>query len=151
MQWLAALCVRRPIFASVLILVLCVIGIAGYLQLGVDRFPNVDFPVIIIVTNQPGAAPEDIETEITDKVEEAVNTISGIDELRSITTEGVSQVVVSFVLEKNVDVAAQDVRDKINAILPNLPKDIDQPRIEKLDPDAAPILYFALKAQGHTI
>src|SRR5271156_2673180 len=151
MQWLAALCVRRPIFASVLILVLCVIGIAGYVQLGVDRFPNVDFPVIVVITNQPGAAPEDIETEITDKVEEAVNTISGIDELRSITTEGVSQVVVSFVLEKNVDVAAQDVRDKINTILPNLPKDIDQPTVQKLDPDAAPILYFALRSQGHTI
>jgi HAE1 family hydrophobic/amphiphilic exporter-1 len=151
MQWLAALCVRRPIFASVLILVVCVLGIAGYLQLGVDRFPNVDFPYVVVTTTEPGAAPEDIETEITDKVEEAVNTISGIDELRSITTEGVSQVVVSFVLEKNVDVAAQDVRDKINAILPNLPKDIDQPSVQKLDPDASPILYFALRAEGHTI
>ncbi len=151
MQWLAALCVKRPIFASVLILVLCVLGIAGYLQLGVDRFPNVDFPYVVVTTTEPGAAPEDVETEITDKVEEAVNTISGIDELRSITTEGVSQVVVSFVLEKNVDVAAQDVRDKINTILPNLPKDIDQPTVQKLDPDAAPILYFALRSQGHTI
>jgi HAE1 family hydrophobic/amphiphilic exporter-1 len=151
MQWLAALCVRRPIFASVLILVLCVLGIAGYLQLGVDRFPNVDFPYVVVTTTEPGASPQDIETEITDKVEEAVNTISGIDELRSITTEGVSQVVVSFVLEKSVDVAAQDVRDKINAILPNLPKDIDQPTVQKLDPDAAPILYFALRSRGHSI
>src|SRR5579883_808748 len=100
MQWLAALCVRRPIFASVLILVVCVIGTAGYLQLGVDRFPNVDFPYIVVITSQPGAAPEDIETEITDKIEEAVNTISGIDELRSVTTEGVSQVIIAFNLEK---------------------------------------------------
>ena len=94
MQWLAALCVKRPIFASVLILILCVIGIAGYLQLGVDRFPNVDFPYVVVSTTQAGAAPEDVETEITDKVEEAVNTISGIDELRSITTEGASSVIV---------------------------------------------------------
>jgi HAE1 family hydrophobic/amphiphilic exporter-1 len=151
MQWLAALCVRRPIFASVLILLICVVGIAGYLQLGVDRFPNVDFPVVVVTTTQPGAAPEDVETEITDKVEEAVNTISGIDELRSVTTEGVSQVVVTFLVEKNVDIAAQEVRDRVNSVLTNLPKDIDQPTVQKLDPDASPVLYFALRSQGHTI
>src|ERR1700742_3394809 len=106
MQWLAALCVKRPIFASVLILLLCVFGIAGYVSLGVDRFPNVDFPYIVVTTRLTGAAPEDVETEITDKVEEAVNTVSGIDELRSVTTEGVSQVIVSFGLEKDVNVAA---------------------------------------------
>jgi hydrophobe/amphiphile efflux-1 (HAE1) family protein len=150
-QWLAALCVKRPIFASVLILVLCVFGIAGYLQLGVDRFPNVDFPYVVVITRQTGAAPEDVETEITDKVEEAVNTISGIDELRSITTEGVSQVVTSFVLDKDVNVAAQEVRDKVNAIIPLLPKDADAPVIQKLDPDAAPVIQVALRARGHTI
>jgi hydrophobe/amphiphile efflux-1 (HAE1) family protein len=151
MQWLAALCVRRPIFASVLILVLCVVGIAGYLSLGVDRFPNVDFPYVVVNTSQPGASPEDVETEITDKIEEAVNTISGIDELRSITTEGSSLVAVSFVLEKDVNVAAQEVRDRVASILANLPKDIDPPVIQKLDPDAAPILYVALRSHGHTL
>ncbi|HEY1959182.1 MAG TPA: efflux RND transporter permease subunit [Polyangiaceae bacterium] len=151
MQWLAALCVRRPIFASVLILVLCVVGIAGYTQLGVDRFPNIDFPVVVVTTTQPGAAPEDVETEITDKVEEAVNTISGIDELRSVTTEGASQVVVTFLIEKNVDVAAQEVRDRVNTVLPQLPKDIDQPIVQKLDPDASPILYFALRSENHSV
>ncbi|MGO9836524.1 MAG: efflux RND transporter permease subunit [Polyangiaceae bacterium] len=151
MQWLAALCVRRPIFASVLILVVCVLGIAGYVQLGVDRFPNVDFPYVVVITRQTGAAPEDVETEITDKVEEAVNTISGIDELRSITTEGASQVVVSFVLDKDVNVAAQEVRDKVNAVLPSLPKDVDLPVIQKLDPDAAPVLLVALRSTQHTI
>src|ERR1019366_1258708 len=151
MQWLAALCVKRPIFASVLILLICVVGIAGYVQLGVDRFPNVDFPIVVVTTTQPGAAPEDVETEITDKVEEAVNTISGIDELRSITTEGVSQVVITFLVEKNVDIAAQEVRDRVNAAIPNLPKDIDQPTVQKPDPDASPVLYFALRSNGHTI
>jgi hydrophobe/amphiphile efflux-1 (HAE1) family protein len=151
MQWLAALCVRRPIFASVLILVVCVLGIAGYLQLGVDRFPNVDFPYVVVLTTLKGAAPEDVETEITDKIEEAVNTVSGIDELRSITTEGVSQVVASFVLEKDPNVAAQEVRDRVNSILPSLPKDVDLPVIQKLDPDAAPILLVALRTQDHTL
>src|SRR5580698_834129 len=151
MQWLAALCVRRPIFASVLVLVICVVGIAGYVQLGVDRFPNVDFPVVVVTPTQPGAAQEDIETEITDKVEEAVNTIGGIDELRSVTTEGVSQVVVTFVIEKDVNIGAQEVRDRVNSALPNLPKDIDQPTVQKLDPDASPILYFALRSEGHSI
>jgi hydrophobic/amphiphilic exporter-1 (mainly G- bacteria), HAE1 family len=151
MQWLAALCVKRPIFASVLILVLCVIGIAGYVQLGVDRFPNVDLPIIVVITNQPGAAPEDIETEITDKVEQAVNTISGIDELRSVTTEGVSQVIITFVIDKDVNVASQEVRDRLNTVLGDLPKDIDQPVVQKLDPDGQPILYFALEGEGHTL
>src|SRR5580704_9922582 len=151
MQWLAAICVKRPIFASVLILVLCVIGIAGYAQLGVDLFPNVDLPIVVVVTNEPGAAPEDIETEITDKIEEAVNTISGIDELRSVTTEGVSQVAITFVLEKDVNVAAQEVRDRLNTVLADLPKDIDQPVVQRLDPDASPILYFALRSSSHTV
>jgi hydrophobe/amphiphile efflux-1 (HAE1) family protein len=151
MQWLAALCVRRPIFASVLILVVAVIGIAGYLQLGVDLFPNVNFPYVVVLTTEPGAAPEDIETEITDKVEEAVNTIGGIDELRSVTTEGVSQVIIQFTIEKNVDVASEEVRDRLNTILRDLPKDIDPPVVQKLDPDASPILYFALRSQGHTL
>jgi HAE1 family hydrophobic/amphiphilic exporter-1 len=145
MQWLAEICVKRPVFASVLILILCVVGLAGYAKLGVDRFPKVDFPTITITTRLDGAAPTEVETEITDKVEEAVNTISGIDELRSQSNEGVSQVFVTFVLEKNPDVAAQEVRDRINSIIPQLPEGIDQPTVEKLDPDASPILYLALR------
>ena len=107
MQWLAALCVRRPVFASVLILSLTVIGIFSFAQLGIDQFPNVDFPAIVVTTRLPGAAPEQVETEISDHIEEAVNTISGIDTLTSVSSEGVSQVVVGFNLEKNTDVAAR--------------------------------------------
>ncbi len=146
MQWLAALCVRRPVFASVLVLTLTVVGAFGYSQLGVDRFPKVDFPTIMVTTRQPGAAPEQIETEITDKIEEAVNTISGLDELRSTSAEGVSIVTASFLLEKDVDVAAQEVRDKVNRILPQLPRTILQPIIEKMDTDAAPVLGLAVSA-----
>src|SRR3989441_7233857 len=146
MQWLAALCVKRPVFATVLILSLTVVGAFSFTRLGVDRFPKVDFPTVLVTTVQPGAAPEQIETEITDKVEEAVNTISGIDELRSVSSEGISQVIISFVLEKDTDVAAQEVRDKVNSVLPLLPKTIQQPRVDKMDPDAAPVLSLALSA-----
>jgi len=150
MQWLAALCVKRPVFATVLILSLTVIGAFSFTRLGVDRFPKVDFPTVVITTVQPGAAPEQIETEVTDKIEEAVNTISGIDELRSVSSEGISQVIIAFLLDKNTDVAAQEVRDKVNSVLPLLPKTIQQPRVDKFDPDAAPVLSLALSARLRT-
>jgi HAE1 family hydrophobic/amphiphilic exporter-1 len=146
MQWLAEISIKRPVFASVLVLSLVVVGVFSYFNLGVDRFPKVEFPTVSITTRQAGAAPEDIETEITDRIERAVNTISGIEELRSISIEGVSQVFIQFALEKSVDVAAQEVRDKINQILADLPRDIDQPIIDKVDVDAAPILYLSLSA-----
>jgi HAE1 family hydrophobic/amphiphilic exporter-1 len=146
MQWLAELSIKRPVFASVLVLSLVVVGVFSYFNLGVDRFPKVEFPTVSITTRQAGAAPEDVETEITDRIERAVNTISGIEELRSISTEGVSQVFIQFALDKSVDVASQEVRDKINQILADLPRDIDQPIIDKVDADAAPILYLSLAA-----
>src|SRR3954466_9021553 len=103
MQWLARLCVRRPVFAAVLMLVIVVVGLAGYTKLGLDWFPKVDFPVVVITTRLDGAAPEEVETEITEKLEEAVNTINGIDELRSVSVEGVSQIFVTFTLDKAID------------------------------------------------
>ncbi|HEX4346084.1 MAG TPA: efflux RND transporter permease subunit [Vicinamibacterales bacterium] len=146
MQWLAALSVKRPVFATVLILSLTVVGVFSFSLLGVDRYPKVDIPTVLVTTVQPGAAPEQIETEISDKVEEAVNTISGIDELRSVSSEGVSQVIITFLLDKDTNIAAQEVRDKVNGVLPLLPKTIQQPRVDKFDPDAAPVLSVALTA-----
>ncbi|MFO0727786.1 MAG: efflux RND transporter permease subunit [Myxococcota bacterium] len=146
MQWLAELCVRRPVLASVLSLVILVVGSVFYKQLGVDQFPKIDFPAVIVVTTQPGSSPEDIEREITDKIEGSINTISGIDELRSNSSEGISFVMVQFLLEKNVDVAAQEVQQKVNMVLADLPKGIDPPVVQKFDPDAQPILYIALNA-----
>ena len=146
MQWLAELCVKRPVFAWVLVLSLTVVGLFAFTRLGVDRFPNIDIPSVAITTRLPGAAPEQVETEITDRIEEAVNTISGIDTLTSTSSEGVSLVVVSFVLEKEPNVAAQEVRDKINRIMPLLPRTVAQPTVEKLDPTAAPVLTVAVSA-----
>jgi len=147
MQWLASICVRRPVFATVLILVLCVVGAAGYTKLGVDRFPKVDFPIITVTTRLPGAGPHEVESEVTDRIEEAVATLSGIDELRSVSAEGISQVFVTFLLEKPIDVAAQEVRDRVNGVLSDLPETIELPTVTKIDPDAAPILYFSVSAQ----
>ncbi|HEY0003947.1 MAG TPA: efflux RND transporter permease subunit [Pyrinomonadaceae bacterium] len=146
MQKLAEICVRRPVFATMLILSLTVVGIFSFFSLGVDLFPKIDLPTITVTVLNPGASPQEVETEITDKVEEAVNTISGIDELRSTSVEGVSQVFITFLLEKNADVAAQEVRDKVNLIVPDLPETAEQPIVQKLDTDAAPVLRIAVSA-----
>ncbi|HEV7904750.1 MAG TPA: efflux RND transporter permease subunit [Pyrinomonadaceae bacterium] len=146
MQKLAEICVRRPVFATMLILSLTVVGIFSFFSLGVDLFPKIDFPTITISVVNPGASPREIETEITDKVEAAVNTISGIDELRSTSVEGVSQVFVQFLLDKNADIAAQEIRDKVNLIVSDLPETAEDPVIQKLDTDAAPVLRIAVSA-----
>ncbi|MBX5479947.1 MAG: efflux RND transporter permease subunit, partial [Pyrinomonas methylaliphatogenes] len=146
MQKLAEICVRRPVFATMLILSLTVVGIFSFFSLGVDLFPKVDFPTITVTVVNRGASPEEIETEITDKIEEAVNTISGIDELRSSSVEGVSQVYITFLLEKDADVAAQEVRDKVNLVIPDLPETAETPVVQKLDTDATPVLRIAVSA-----
>jgi HAE1 family hydrophobic/amphiphilic exporter-1 len=144
MQWLARLCVRRPVFAAVMMLTIAVVGATGYFRLGLDQFPKVDFPVVVVTTRLDGAAPEEVETEITEKVEEAVNTINGIDELRSQSVEGVSLVFITFTLDRDIESAAQDVRDKMALAQPNLPKGIDPPIVGKFDPDAIPIVYIGV-------
>ena len=146
MQWLAQICVRRPVFASVLMLIIVVLGAAGYGKLGLDQFPNVDFPFVVVTTRLDGAAPEEVETDISDKIEGAVSTISGIDELRSTSSQGISSVVIQFALEKDGDVAAQDVRDKIQTIVHDLPRGIDTPIVSKIDLGASPILLIAVRS-----
>ncbi|MGD9629277.1 MAG: efflux RND transporter permease subunit [Pyrinomonadaceae bacterium] len=146
MQWLAEVCVKRPVFATMLILSLVVVGTFSFFSLGLDLFPKIDFPTITVTVVNPGASPEEIETEITEKVEEAVNTISGIDELRSSSVEGVSQVFVQFILEKDVNVAAQEVENRVQTVIPNLPDTAEQPTVQKLDTDAAPVLRISISA-----
>src|SRR6476469_8236475 len=145
MQWLAAICVRRPVFTWVLMLALVVVGTASMQGLGVDRFPNIDFPVVIVTTVLPGASPEQVATEVSDRIEEELNTVSGLGELRSTAFEGLSVVVARFDLDKDTGEAAQEVRDRVNRILSQLPRDIQQPRVERIDPDAAPIMLVALQ------
>jgi len=146
MQWLAEVCVKRPVFATMIILSLVVVGAYSFFSLGVDLFPKVDFPTVTVMVVNPGSSPQEIETEITEKIEEAVNTISGIDELRSSSIEGMSRVFVQFVLEKDVNVAAQEVENRVQTVIPNLPVTAEQPTVMKLDSDAAPVLRIVVSA-----
>ena len=144
MQKLAEICIRRPVFASMIVLSLVVVGAASYFRLGVDRFPSVDLPTVFIRTELPGASTEEVETQVSQKLEEAVNTIQGINELRSITSPGNSILLITFNLNRQIDVATQDVRDKVAAALRVLPRDIRPPLISKTDNDQAPVLTVAV-------
>src|SRR5882762_3535422 len=144
MRWLSKICVRRPVFASVIIAVLVVVGAVGYRSLGVDKFPKVDFPAITVITPYPGASPTAVETDVTQKVEEAVNTVNGLDTLTSTSTEGVSLVIAQFDLEVDPDKAAQDINEHLATILRDLPPGT-RPEVRKADPDAAPVVVLSVK------
>lgn len=141
------ICIRRPIFTTMLIVAPMVLGLASYKRLGVDLFPNVDLPIVVVTTTLRGASVEEMETSVTKPIEEIVNTVSGIDELRSTTKEGISQVTIQFVLEKNGAVAAQEVDSKVRTILSQLPQGTDPPIIDRFDLDAAPVMTLAISGR----
>ncbi|MCI0748616.1 MAG: efflux RND transporter permease subunit [Verrucomicrobia subdivision 3 bacterium] len=144
MQRLAEICIRRPVFATMLILSLVVVGAASYFNLDVDRFPSVDLPMIRVSTRLPGASPAEIEAQISQPIEEVVNAIEGIKELRSVNGPGSSFIIVTFELNRDIDAAAQDVRDRVATVLRDLPRDADPPIITKSDQDLSPVMTVAL-------
>ncbi len=144
MQKLAEICIRRPVFAMMIVLSLVVLGAAGYTKLGVDRFPSVDVPVVRINARLSGASPAEMESQVAQPIEEVVNTIEGIDELRSVNGAGNTFVVVTFNLDRDIDVAAQDVRDRVAGVVRELPRDMDPPTISKSDTDQQPILSLTV-------
>ena len=146
MQALAALCVKRPVFATMLVLSLVVVGIFSFFTLGVDLFPKIDLPSVVVSTQNPGASAEEVETEITKRIEDAINTISGIDTLTSTSIEGTSTVIIQFLLDKNGDVAAQEVRDKVSQVTARLPETAKTPVVQKLDPDAQPVMQLVISS-----
>ncbi len=143
---LADLCIKRPVFATMMNVFLIVLGWFSFQQIGVDQFPNVELPIVTVTTTLRGASPEEMETSVTKPLEEIINTVQGIDELSSITTEGVSQITVQFQMERNRDIAAQDVRDKVNTILSRLPEGTEAPIIDKFDLDAVPVMSVSVSA-----
>jgi len=143
-QKLAEVCIRRPVFASMMTLALLVAGAAGYVRLGVDRQPAVDLPTVRVQTRLFGAATEEVETEISERIEAAVNTVEGIDELRSISGPGTSIVVATFALERNIDAAAQDVRDRVARVVRDLPDDAEPPQVSKVEADSEPAIAVAV-------
>ncbi|MBA3070794.1 MAG: efflux RND transporter permease subunit [Nitrospirae bacterium] len=146
-MWLADTSIKRPVFATMVIAALVIFGVVSYPDIGVDLFPKVDFPMVNITTTLKGASPEIMDIDVTDKIEEAANTINGVKTIASTSTEGVSSVLVEFVLERDIDLAVQDVREKISAIGSKLPRDIDEPIIQKVDPDATPVMWLALSGE----
>jgi hydrophobic/amphiphilic exporter-1 (mainly G- bacteria), HAE1 family len=144
MQRLAEICIRRPVFATMLVLSLVVVGGASYINLDVDRFPAVDLPIVRVSTRLPGASPAEVEAQVSQPIEEAVNAIEGIKELRSINGPGSSFIIVTFELTRDIDAAAQDVRDRVATVLRDLPRDTDPPIITKSDQDLSPVLTIAL-------
>ncbi|MDY7229511.1 efflux RND transporter permease subunit [Hyalangium rubrum] len=136
--------IRQPVFTAMLIMAVVVFGLFAYPKIGVDQMPDVDFPVVTVTTVLPGADPETMERNVSDPLEEALNTLSGVETLRSVNVESVSQIIVQFSLSKNVDVAAQDVRDRVQATLSKIPDEAEAPVVEKFDIGAAPILTLSL-------
>ncbi|MBM3725588.1 MAG: efflux RND transporter permease subunit [Acidobacteria bacterium] len=144
MQKLAEICVARPVFAVMLILSMVVVGAVSYTKLGIDRFPDVDMPIVNVRTLLPGASPEEIESTVTRFIEDSVATVEGIDNIRSTSTESLSVVTITFNLNRGIDVAAQDVRDAVATVISQLPRDAKPPLIKKLDTDASPIMTLVL-------
>jgi HAE1 family hydrophobic/amphiphilic exporter-1 len=141
---LADVCIRRPVFAVMLIGAIVVLGLVSIPRLGLDLFPRVEFPVVTVTTSLAGASPETMEREVTQVLEEAINTIEGINSLRSASSDSLSLVFVEFELEYDVREKAQEVRDKVSAVRGDLPRDVDPPVIGRVDPDAQPILAVML-------
>src|SRR5262245_44772598 len=150
MQKLAEVCIRRPIFAAMIILALVVVGTASYFRLGVDRNPAVDLPTVRVLTRLPGASPEEVESQISQRLEDAINTIEGVSQLWSISGPGSSIIIITFNLEREINTATQDVRDRIATTLRDLPQGADPPLISKVDNDAEPILTLALSSARST-
>jgi HAE1 family hydrophobic/amphiphilic exporter-1 len=145
-QKLAEICIRRPVFAAMIILSLVVVGAASYFKLGVDRFPSVDVPTVSVRTGLPGGSPEEVESLVTQQIEDVVNTVDGIDELRSISSQGQSFVIATFKLNRDLESAAQDIRDRVTTLGRRLPEDATPPVVQKFDNDSTPVLTIALSA-----
>ncbi len=144
---LADVSIKRPVFTTMIVLAILVLGIFSFIKLNVDQYPDVDIPVVTITTVLPGAGPEQIESDVTKHVEDAVNPIAGVDHISSISQEGVSIVTIQFKLEVNGQVASQEVREKVAAVRSELPDDVEDPIIQRYDPSSQPILTLTVAGQ----
>lgn len=143
--------VKRPVFTTMISVAIIVLGLFAFMRLGVDLYPNIEFPFVTVQTTLRGASPEEIESSVTKTIEEAVNTVSGIEDLSSTSYEGLSMVMIKFQLEKDPDVAAQEVRDKVNTILSELPQGTDQPVISKVDFGSMPVMSIVASSKRNVI
>ncbi len=149
-MFLSDLSIKQPVFATMMMVALAVLGLTSYRQLNVDQFPDVEFPIVTVTTQYPGASPETVEREVTKKIEEAINTVEGIKHVESTSQEGLSNILIIFRLEVGTQVASQDIRGKVAAIRGELPREIEEPIVQRLDPNALPIISIAVNAPGLT-
>lgn len=141
-------CIRRPVFTTVLMSTLVLFGVLGYQRMGIDLFPKVEPPIVAIVCVLPGANPDIMDQQVADVIEEEVSTLEGIDTIRSTSLEGFCQIIIEFNYHRDIDVAAQEVRDRVAAATRNLPQDLEAPLIQKVDPSAQPIMWLAVSGNG---
>ncbi|WP_062014122.1 efflux RND transporter permease subunit [Aureimonas sp. AU4] len=150
-MFLTRISVAHPVFATMMMAAIVVIGLFSYSRLGVDQFPDIDLPVVVVVTTYDGASPETVESEITRRVEESVNTIGGIDEISSQSYEGRSLVIIQFTLETDSRTAAQEVRDRVSRLEAGFADGVDTPQVTRFNPDDAPILSVAVSSKTRTL
>jgi len=148
---LTQIAVDNPVFATMMMVALLVMGLFSYRQLGIDQFPNVDFPVVVVTTNYPGAAPETVETEISRKIEEAVNAIAGLKTLTSRSLEGQSIVIAEFELSVPSPAALQDVREKVQQVRAGFKPEVKEPLIQRFNPDDQPIVSIAVRSDIRSV
>jgi hydrophobic/amphiphilic exporter-1 (mainly G- bacteria), HAE1 family len=147
-MFLSNLSIKQPVFATMMMVALAVLGLASYRQLDVDQFPDIEFPVVLVNTVYPGASPETVEREVTKKIEEAINTVQGIKHVESTSQEGVSTIIILFRLEVPTAVASQDIRGKVAAIRGDLPREIEEPVVQRFDVGGQPVISVAVNAAG---
>src|SRR6185369_4447625 len=147
---LSRVSIQRPILATMMNLALVLFGVIGLSRLPVRALPDIDPPIVSVTTVYPGANAQVVETEVSERLEEVINNIEGIKTLRSESREGVGSIVIEFDLSRDIDVAAQDVRDRVSRIRGTLPQDIREPIISKQDADAQPILWISLNSDRYT-
>ena len=145
-MFLSDLSIKQPVFATMMMVALAVLGITSYRQLKVDQFPNVEFPVVTVSTVYPGASPETVEREVTKRIEESINTVEGVRHVESTSQEGLSNIVVFFYLEVPTQVASQDIRGKVASIRGTLPREIEEPIVQRIDPAAIPVISVTVNA-----
>ena len=150
-MWITRISINNPVFATMMMTALLVLGLFSYQKLNVDQFPDVSFPIVVVQTTYPGASAETVESDISRKIEEAVNTVSGIKTVSSRSSEGNSLVMVEFDLVTDPTVAVQDVRDKVAQVRPGFRREVDEPWISRYNPDDTPILSLALDSDTHSL
>ncbi|MEZ7815956.1 MAG: efflux RND transporter permease subunit, partial [Burkholderiaceae bacterium] len=143
-MWFTQVSLRNPVFATMVMLAIVVLGIFSYQRLQVDQFPNIDFPVVVVYTAYPGASPEIVETDVSKKIEETLNTVSGINAITSRSYQGTSVVIAEFQLSVESRKAAEDVREKIAQLKASLRDDVEEPRVLRFDPASRPIFSLAI-------